>query len=213
MANVNQTIETSPGGLPLVREVGLNTNKNISIGGTATFDASSSTGTFKTSTGAVTIGNGAVSITGNTTFSGTVQGNDQNVVSGSGATVTLTASQAGSLVLFDRAAGIVFTLPAPSVGMFFDFAVAVTITSNNAKVITDAGTTLLAGFVSSGPDNTANKQWVGNGTTHIAVTQNGTTTGGILGSWLRFMCSTTTQWIVTGTLVASGTPATPFATS
>jgi hypothetical protein len=243
-----------------VKERGITTNKNFTIGGGGNFDMSGSTGTFKLPTGAITFGGnitlaanenitavagttaldlslgtgifktstGTNTLGGNTVLSGASTftagtgairldlgpvTQKQNVISGSGATVTLTAAQSGSLVLFDRAAGIIFTLPAPAVGMWFDFAVAVTITSNNAKVITDTGTTLLAGFVGSGVDNTANKQWVGNGSTHIAVTQNGTTTGGILGSWLRFMCTTSTQWVVTGSLVASGTPATPFATS
>ena len=70
-----------------------------------------------------------------------------NVVSGSGATATLTAQQSGSTVLFDRAAGIVYTLPAPQVGLKFRFMTTVTITSNAAKITTDAGTTLLIGNV------------------------------------------------------------------
>ena len=59
----------------------------------------------------------------------------------------------------------------------------------------------------------ANKQWVANGSTHIAATMNGTTTGGIIGSFLEFTCVTSTLWVVSGTVVASGTPATIFTTS
>ena len=135
------------------------------------------------------------------------------LVTGSGATVSLTAAQSGNRILFDRAAGIVFTLPIPQVGIFYDFFIKTTITSNSAKVITDAGSTFIAGFISSGVDNTANKQWIGNGTTHVAITQNGSTTGGIIGGSFRLTCVSATLWIASGTLVASGTPATPFATS
>lgn len=190
---------------------GFSTNKAQNItasSGAFNFDYSASSGTFKTPTGTTTL-NGNIVVAAGKSISGGIQ----NVISGSGATVTLTAAQSGSLVLFDRAAGIIFTLPAPTVGLWFEFAVATTITSNNAKVITDAGTTLLAGLLDTGVDNTANKQWVGNGTTHIAITQNGTTTGGIIGSILMLNCVSSTLWAVTGSLVASGTPATPFATS
>ncbi len=56
--------------LQVVRMDGLQTNKNVTIGGSANFDMSGSTGTFKTPTGAFTLGSGTV--TGSPTFSGTV---------------------------------------------------------------------------------------------------------------------------------------------
>ncbi len=197
----------------VARAGGINTNKNVTIGGSANFDASASTGTFKTSTGAHTFG-------GNATFNGnvvlaagkTITGGGNSLISGSGATVTLTAAQSGSVVLFDRAAGIVFTLPAPAVGLNFTFIVTTTITSNAAKVITDAGTTLIQGFARILSSTTAG-DFAGNGTTHVAVTQNGSTTGGVLGSWLRLDCVSSTIWQATGLLNGSGTAATPFATS
>lgn len=142
-----------------------------------------------------------------------------NVVANSGATVTLAAAQSGSTVLFDRAAGIVYTLPAPQVGLRYRFMTTVTITSNAAKIITDAGTTLLIGNV---VNNTANatpgandgpKTFAANGSTHIALSMNGTTTGGIIGSYFDIVCVSSTQWAVNGVLLGSGTVATPFATS
>jgi hypothetical protein len=132
------------------------------------------------------------------------------------ATAAPTAAQSGSVFLFDRAAGVTVTLPAPVVGTEFTFIVTTTVTSNSYKVITDAGTTFLAGSVLGSVDNTANKSWVGNGTTHLAVTQAAASTnatGGIVGSWLRFTCVTPTLWEVVGLTVAGGTPSTPFATS
>jgi hypothetical protein len=171
-----------------------NTKKNMKFLGSSSIDMSGSTGTFKFP-------------------SGSVSGLVNNVISGQGATATLTAAQSGSVALFDRAAGIVYTLPAPVVGLNFGFYVSTTVTSNNHKVITDTGTTLIAGLATSGLDNTANKQWVANGSTHIAATMNGTTTGGIIGSFLEFTCVTSTLWVVSGTVVASGTPTTIFTTS
>ncbi len=129
------------------------------------------------------------------------------------ATPTLTAAQSGGTFLFDRASGVTYTLPAPVVGLNYTFIVTTSITSGSAKVITDAGTTLLIGSVwetvSAGPGT----QFFANGTTHIALTQNGTTTGGLINTIVTFTCISATQWLVDGTVMASGTIATPFATS
>jgi hypothetical protein len=139
----------------------------------------------------------------------------QPVISGSGATRTLNETESGSVALFDRAAGIVYTLPVAKPGMTFDFIVTTTITSNSAKVITGAGTEFLIGGLSNIDTDTANAvaAWVGNGSTHVAVTMNGTTTGGVQGTHLRFYCVSATRWLVEGTVHGTGVVATPFATS
>ncbi len=121
--------------------------------------------------------NGAVS------FTSTVAGITKVIVSGSGATVALTAAQSGATVLFDRAAGIVFTLPANTPGIYFDFYVTVTITTNAAKVITATGTELLVGVINNtdtdSSDAIANwKSLVAAG--NVAVSMNGTTSGGFV---------------------------------
>lgn len=189
---------------PEVRQArGLFTKLPMTLSGTGATLAVGGTSTFT----------GVATFTAPPVFSG---GTKNTVISGSGATVTLTAAQSGSRVLMDRAAGIVFTLPAPVAGLNFTFFVSTTVTTNSYKVITDAGTTLLAGSILGSVDNTANKSWVGNGTTHLAVTQAAASTnatGGIIGSELQFICVSTTLWIVTGMTVAGGTPSTPFATS
>lgn len=139
----------------------------------------------------------------------------RNVISGQGATRTLNANESGSTCLFDRAAGIVFTLPVAPVGAFFDFVITTTITSNAAKIITGAGTELLIGGYMNIDTDTANAvaAFDGNGSTHIAVSMNGTTTGGILGTKLRFTCLSSTRWMVEGVVRGSGVVATAFATS
>lgn len=145
-----------------------------------------------------------------------INGQLRSVVSGSGATVTLTKDQSGSVVLFDRAAGIVFTLPANTPGMIFDFFVSVTITSGAAKVITAAGTELLVGtIINTDTDSSdAVASWKALvASSYIAVSMNGTTTGGIKGDWLRFTCLNSTTWNVEGMTLGTSTVATPFATS
>lgn len=139
------------------------------------------------------------------------------VISGSGATATLNENQSGSAVLFDRAAGIVFTLPAAcQPGTYFDFYVTTTVTSNAAKVITGAATELLVGTIFNTDTDTSDavaswKSLVA--TANIAVSMNGSTTGGIKGDWIRFTKLNSVTWNVTGATLGTGTVATPFATS
>lgn len=140
----------------------------------------------------------------------------KNIISGSGATASLSEFDSGSLVLMDRAAGTVFTLPAAcAVGTTFDFLATVSVTSNSYKIITGAGTELLIGGYMSVDTDTSNAVAVftGNGSTHIAVTSNGTTTGGLIGTSLKFTKLTSTQWEVSGMMMGSGVVATAFATS
>lgn len=168
---------------------------------------------------------GAFQPDGDYTLSGTLTGGNLSApslktksITGQGATRTLLATESGAVCLFDRAAGIVYTLPAPSVGLFYDFFVSVTITSNAATVITDAATTFVLGTVAMAteattPSATAGpKNFSGDGSTHIKVTMNGTTTGAIKGTWFRVQCISATVWLVTGIVEGSGTIATPFST-
>lgn len=131
------------------------------------------------------------------------------------ANTTLKAEQSGALVLLGVAAGATLTLPAPSEGMQFTVGISVTRTSNSYKIITDAATTFLLGAVMAGDGTiaTSGDVFEANGTTIVAVTMDGDTKGGFIGSTLRFTCINSTQWYVEGLLIGTGTMATPFATS
>lgn len=135
---------------------------------------------------------------------------------------TLTVAQSGAICLWNTAAGYTFTLPAITandVGTHFRFIVTVTVTSSNHKLITDAATTYLKGSVLQAVEDTtpaANpgpKDFLFNGTTHVACTMNGSTTGGLHGTEIRVVAISTTQWMITGYVKASGIIATPAATS
>lgn len=148
-------------------------------------------------------------------ISGDVLNHKRKVISGQGATRTLNANESGSTCLFDRAAGIVYTLPVAPVGSFFDFVVTTTVTSNAAKVITGAGTELLIGGYTNVDTDTSNAvaAFTANGSTHVAVSMNGTTTGAVAGTKLRFTCLSSTRWMVEGIVQGTGVVATGFATS
>lgn len=133
-----------------------------------------------------------------------------------GATRTLTSADSGGLVYLNKADGVVVTLPAAAAGLWFDFAVGTSVTSNAYKVITSAGTEFIKGqLVSVDTDSTNALAYdqVGNGTTHVAVNMNGTTTGGLIYTRFKLVCISTTLWHIEGMNFGSGTVATPFATS
>lgn len=140
------------------------------------------------------------------------------IISGLGATKTLSVDESGSTVVFDRAAGIVVTLPLAVPGLVYDFAVTTTVTTNAYKVITGAATEFLVGGYTSVDTDTANAVafFSGNGSTHIAVNMTpagSNALGGMIGTKLRFTCLSTTRWMVEGTNFGGGTVATAFSAS
>lgn len=142
-------------------------------------------------------------------------GQHRQVISGEGATRTLLAEESGALCLFDRAAGIVYTLPAPAVGMRFEFLVTTAVTSNAHKVITNAATTFMVGGVIMGDVTiaTSGDFFEADGTTIVALSADGSTKGGLLGERYTLTCISSTQWAIEGVCHGAGTLATPFATS
>lgn len=185
--------------LPPIKESGFNTNEPAAFGSTMSVA-------------------GAATFAGSVSISGTLNSRF-NVISGSAATVQLTAAQSGSTILMDKADGIVFTLPNVGAGYVYDFIVTTAITSNSYKVVTftPASQFILGNIVAVDSDSSgATTGFSGNGTTHVAVTQAAAAsnaTGGLKGSWLRFTSLSTTLWAVEGITQAAGTVTTPFATS
>ena len=141
----------------------------------------------------------------------------RQIISGVGATRTLKASESGALCLLDRAAGVVYTLPsitATNIGMSFEFLATVSVTSNAYKVITGAATQFLVGaVVSSSLTAGAQDTFVADGTTIVAISAAGSTTGGLIGETYRVTAISATQWAINGIQQGSGTLATAFATS
>lgn len=141
----------------------------------------------------------------------------RQVISGVGATRTLLTKESGALCLLDRAAGVVYTLPtitADNLGMYFEFLATVSVTSNAYKVITGSSAQFLVGAVVAS-SLTAGSQdtFVANGTTHVALSAAGSTTGGLVGERYTVTAISTTQWAIHGVTQGSGTLADPFATS
>ena len=80
------------------------------------------------------------------------------------------------------------------------------------KVITAASNFLL-GSAFVGVSASTDTVFFADGTATRSINLNGTTTGGIAGTFFTIMAVTATQWLIQGALLGSGTVATPFANS
>jgi len=164
-----------------------------------------------------------------TTFSGPVQSLAGFISAGSNSVVSLTAdttltvaAHAGKILLTNDADGV-FTLPSivtttPSdptdpnqlnnLGATFTFVVVTAAT--DMDIVTD-GTDKFLGMVYTGITTAATgKTWVSAAANDV-ITQNGTTKGGVAGSYIRITAIASAQYFVEGMLLGSGTIATPFA--
>jgi len=139
------------------------------------------------------------------------------VINGLGATLTLKASQSGSLIIFDKVDGTTVTLPTtPAVGTYFDFMFGATITSVGAKVITGSASELLVGSVLNCDTDSSDAVAIWKAlvaSSYISVIFDGSTKGGIKGDFVRLTCLNATTWHATGVTNGTGTVATPFSTT
>lgn len=136
----------------------------------------------------------------------------REVISEGSATRTLLKEESGALCLFDSAAGVVYTLPAPVKGMQFDFSVSVSRTSNSHTIITNAGTVFLLGAYMAGDAAiaTSGDIFTGNGSSHVSLVFDGDTKGGLVGGHIRCTALSATQWFVEGIAIGTGTMVTAF---
>jgi len=142
-------------------------------------------------------------------------GQHLQVIQSVGATRTLLPEESGALCLFDRAAGVVYTLPTPVEGMTFSFQATVAVTTNAYKTITAASTQYLLGKVLMGDVTVAQSGdvFTADGSTIVAISEAGSTTGGLIGGEYTVTAISATQWVIRGVTHGAGTLATPFATS
>ena len=153
----------------------------------------------------------------NATEGSVAPGLHQSVIQNVDTTRQLLADESGSLCLLDSADGLVYTLPAPVVGMRFEFLATVAVTAADVyTVITNdtAAVFLVGGIIMGDGVTVANSgaYFEANGTDIVALTSNGGTTGGLVGERFQVTCVSTTQWAIDGVCHGVGTLATPFAT-
>ena len=98
-------------------------------------------------------------------------------------------------------------------GVVYTSWVPTTISTSSLKIGTD-GTDKYVGYVLSIDSDTSDAtRGFGAGATNDFINFNGTTTGGVAGTWVQIFAITALKYMVTGVAVGSGTVATPFADS
>lgn len=142
------------------------------------------------------------------------KGGDTNTSTTLTANTTLTNAQNGSVFVLDALAGLTVTLPTPIVGTSYTFVVGAVTTSNKYKIVTG---TIASQFIAGGlffDKALAITRYDADGSTDVSINLNGTTTGGAaIGDTFTLTAVSPTIWAVSGTVQASGTLATPFATT
>lgn len=130
--------------------------------------------------------------------------------------ITITASATldrdvheGTVVNLNAAAGLTATLPASSgKGDVFELFVMTTVTSNNYIIQVANATDIIQGAIHLTTDIAGTS--MPTAATTDTITMNGSTTGGVKGSWVRLTDATSGVWKLEGGLVCTGTEATPF---
>ena len=98
-------------------------------------------------------------------------------------------------------------------GVVYTIWVPTTISTSSLKIGTD-GTDRFVGYVLSiDSDSTDATRGFGAGANDDFINFNGTTTGGVAGTWVQIVAIAALKYMVTGVAVGSGSVATPFATS
>ena len=150
-----------------------------------------------------------------TTFSGPVT-STAGFITGTGVNSTVTASTLsvtaadynGQVINLSRAAGITATLPAATgSNAVYTFVVSTTVTSNSYKVQVANSTDVMTGSASVGGTTGSVFSTLPASDT---LTMNGSTTGGLAGSYVQVTDIASGIYLVSAALIGSGTPATPF---
>lgn len=98
-------------------------------------------------------------------------------------------------------------------GVTYTIWVPTTISTSSLKIGTD-GTDKYVGYVLSiDSDSTDATRGFGAGASNDFINLNGTTTGGVAGTWIQIVAIAALKYMVTGVVVGSGVVATPFADS
>lgn len=151
---------------------------------------------------------------------GFVTGTDTALAAVTAATLTIPSSTTtedynGRTFPLSNAAGITVTLPAATgTNAVYNFLVSTSVTSNSYKIQTASASDYMVGHASVSGANAANSvvvSTVGSTTTGSdTITMNGSTTGGLIGSFVQVQDIATNIWLVSGSLIGSGAAATPF---
>lgn len=122
------------------------------------------------------------------------------------------ATHAGKIILVQSTGGLAVTpVPATGTGDVYEFIVMTTISGGTFSIDAKAGAAadVFAGALFGGTSGTGAAAWPTASNSNF-IQFNATTTGGLVGTAVSMQDIKTNLWWVTGTIVSSGTAATPF---
>lgn len=127
------------------------------------------------------------------------------------ASLTLSAAtHSGKIVTMSLAAGQAYTLPAATgTGNIYRLLTLIAVTGSTTIKVANASDTMI-GFSASSTFAGTGSFVEGVGGTDDTITYNGTTTGGLIGSYVYLQDFATNIWFVDARIVGSGTMATSF---
>jgi hypothetical protein len=176
-----------------------------------------------------------------TTFQGPVrslngfitQGPD-NVVNLTASTSLTVAAHAGKIITAGGtiASNVVLTLPAINTtatadsagpgsdpnnpnnqGAVFTFFVPTTVATSTLKIVTDGTDKFTGSVLTIDTDSSGAMAGFAPAATNDAINLNGSTTGGVAGSYIQITALSSAKYMVQGVVNCTGSPATPFADS
>jgi len=98
-------------------------------------------------------------------------------------------------------------------GVVYTIWVPTTISTSSLKIGTDGTDRFVGSLISVDTDSTDATRGFTAGANDDFINLNGTTTGGVAGTFVRIVAVAALKYMVTGTVLGTGTVATPFATS
>jgi hypothetical protein len=149
------------------------------------------------------------------------RGYHREVISGKENTIypyILKPEESGALCVHGAAGGAQWELPPAEAGLWYEFLATVSVTASDTYVIATSVATagdFLAGVIVGGnlTIGASGDPFTGDGSTHLTITQNGSTTGGLIGDSFVLTAISGAIWVLTqGVSVGSGTNLTPFTT-
>ena len=127
----------------------------------------------------------------------------------------LKVEESGALCINGSAAGGSWLLPPAEDGLWFEFLATVSVTTANVYTVTCSSGDFIAGVIVGGnlTIGASGDVFTADGSTHLGITSNGSTTGGLIGDSFVLTAINSSQWVLTqGVNIGSGTNLTPFTT-
>lgn len=136
------------------------------------------------------------------------------VINPAGTTKNLLVGESGALCIFGNAAGQIYNLPvigANDIGMFFEFSVTISGTSNSYTINTSDASTFIGGGLLAASTTAGDEDlFPATIASDVAITLDADVDGRLGGGYFSLTAISVTEWAVGGITVSVPTALTPF---